>query len=266
MIAPWQHPELERSLGLTPPKRVLISGPAGSGKSVLAGALAAELGANFLPLSGQELFSQWFGQSEAALRHVFNVATKVSPAVIVIDPIDALAPARGSDATSAQSRVRDQLIAELDAIGPALPLLVVGVTQSPERLDPSLLQPERFGFHLALGLPDERACQAILRHAIGEAAWSRDAASFGRAAEDISTASEGWAGSALRELVVSARRRALGDALARLESGEGAAAQLAVEHLWGAWLAAEEAARPGEVGGASSDDAASVEIPTRLEP
>ncbi|MGH9114825.1 MAG: AAA family ATPase [Acidimicrobiales bacterium] len=144
---------------------VLLEGPPGTGKTLLAQALAAELDVNLVVARGPELYSQWLGESEAAVRQLFAVARRSAPVVLVIDQLDALAPRRelaGADPTRASQRVVGQLLAEFDVGAGLHCVLVVGVTSRPDDVDPSVRRPGRIGLRVRMDLPDAQDRRYIL--------------------------------------------------------------------------------------------------------
>lgn len=226
IIFPWRFPELAAQLRLAPVRGVLIWGPPGTGKTVIADGLARETGANLLRIQGPEVFGQWLGQSEAAVRHIFQLAKNVVPAVVVIDPVDTLAPVTLNDG-GVQGRVRDQLLAELDAL-PLGRLVVVGITSDPGQVSPALLRAGRLGLHVAVPLPNAEARRRIL----GDHLEPREVAvrgSWTDSIEGIVAESEGWSGAELVDLVQVAKRIALRDAI------DQNTVTLEVKHLAEAW-------------------------------
>jgi transitional endoplasmic reticulum ATPase len=161
---PLKRPRLFARLGLPTNLGVLLHGPPGTGKTLLAKAIAHETGVNFIAIQGPELFSQWLGESEESVRHVFNVARRASPCIVFFDQLDAIAPRRTADAASgASQRVVNQLLAELDGMDPLSQVIVVGATNRVEAVDPAALRPGRFGVHLHVGLPPDEDRASILK-------------------------------------------------------------------------------------------------------
>jgi transitional endoplasmic reticulum ATPase len=163
---PLRHPDLFARAGLSSNLGVLLYGPPGTGKTLLAKAIARESGVNFLPIQGPELFSQWLGESEESVRHIFNVARRAAPCIIFFDQLDAVLPKRSDlehEGTRAPQRVVNQLLAELDGMEQHGQMIVIGATNRMSMVDPAALRPGRFGVHLHVGLPDESGRATIIR-------------------------------------------------------------------------------------------------------
>jgi transitional endoplasmic reticulum ATPase len=138
------------------PGGVLLYGPPGAGKTLLVHALAAELKPTFVVVRGPEIFSKWLGDTEEAVRHVFELARRMPPAMIFFDQLEAVAPVRGNEAGSVTAdRVVSQLLTELDELTLAERILVVAATNRPDLVDPSILRAGRLGLHIEVSLPDE---------------------------------------------------------------------------------------------------------------
>lgn len=161
---PLLNPEVFSRMNIKPPTGVLLYGPPGTGKTLLAKAIANECNANFISVKGPEIFSKWVGESEEAIRHIFRIARQVSPTIIFFDQLDALAPKRsGLDSGArAAERVVNQLLAEMDGIEPLRGIIIVGATNRLDLLDSAILRPGRFGVHLYVPLPDNKARREIL--------------------------------------------------------------------------------------------------------
>ncbi|VEN39932.1 unnamed protein product [Callosobruchus maculatus] len=161
---PLKHPESFLRLGVTPPKGVLMFGPPGCSKTMIAKALATESGLNFLSIKGPELFSKWVGESERAVREVFRKARQVAPSIIFFDEIDALGGERSSGSTSSvQERVLAQLLTELDGITSLSDVTIVAATNRPDRIDKALLRPGRLDRMVYVPLPDENTRREIFK-------------------------------------------------------------------------------------------------------
>ncbi|KAG5339520.1 SPAT5 protein, partial [Acromyrmex charruanus] len=169
---PLKHPEAFIRMGITPPRGVLMFGPPGCSKTMIAKALATESKVNFLNIKGPELFSKWVGESEKAVREVFRKARQVAPSIIFIDEIDALGGERGSSSggsgSNVQERVLAQLLTELDGVTALGNVTLVAATNRPDKIDKALLRPGRLDRIIYVGLPDEKTRREIfeikLRH------------------------------------------------------------------------------------------------------
>lgn len=162
---PLKYPDIFERMGIDPPKGILLYGPPGCGKTLLAKAVATESEANFIGIKGPELLSKWYGESEKKIREVFAKARQVAPAVVFFDEIDALAPRRGlySGDSGATERVISQLLTELDGLVSRGEVFVIAATNRPDLLDPALLRPGRFDKLIYVPPPDFRARMEIFR-------------------------------------------------------------------------------------------------------
>ncbi|MHA1963554.1 MAG: CDC48 family AAA ATPase [Candidatus Thorarchaeota archaeon] len=161
---PLKRPESFRRLGITPPKGVLIYGPPGCGKTLLARAVATESEANFISVKGPELISKWVGESEKAIREVFRKARTAAPAIIFFDEIDALAPTRGAGGdpgTVHNQRVISQLLTEMDGLESMKDIVVIAATNRPDLIDKALLRTGRFDRFVYVDAPDRDSRKAI---------------------------------------------------------------------------------------------------------
>jgi len=159
---PLKRPELFQKLGLEPPRGVLLHGPPGTGKTLLARAVASEAEAAFFHLSGPEVLSKFYGQSEENLRELFREAGEKSPAIIFIDEIDALAPKRDEVGGELERRLVSQLLTLMDGLEDRGQVVVIGATNRPDALDEALRRPGRFDRELTIGMPDVTAREEIL--------------------------------------------------------------------------------------------------------
>ncbi|MEM5790711.1 MAG: AAA family ATPase [Candidatus Aenigmatarchaeota archaeon] len=160
---PLKNPESFRRLGITPPKGILLYGPPGCGKTLLAKAVANESGANFISVKGPELLSKWFGESEKRIRELFKRAKQVSPCIIFFDEIDALAPRRGLGMHEATERIVSQLLTEMSGIEEMKNIVIVAATNRPDLVDPALLRPGRIDRFVLVPAPDEKGRLEILK-------------------------------------------------------------------------------------------------------
>jgi transitional endoplasmic reticulum ATPase len=160
---PLRHPELFQRLGIEPPKGVLLHGPPGCGKTLLARAVANESEANFYSINGPEIMSKFYGESEARLREMFQQAQKNAPSIIFVDELDAIAPKREEVTGEVERRVVAQLLALMDGLSGRGYLIVIGATNRPEALDPALRRPGRFDREIEIGVPDQKGRFEILQ-------------------------------------------------------------------------------------------------------
>ena len=160
---PLRHPEIFQRLGIDPPKGVLLHGPPGCGKTLLARAVANESEANFYSINGPEIMSKFYGESEARLREIFQQAEKNAPSIIFIDELDAIAPKREEVTGEVERRVVAQLLALMDGLSGRGNLIVIGATNRPDALDPALRRPGRFDREIEIGVPDKKGRLEILQ-------------------------------------------------------------------------------------------------------
>jgi transitional endoplasmic reticulum ATPase len=167
---PLRYPDLYTKLGHTMPKGVLMHGPSGTGKTLLAKAVATESEANFISVRGPELLSKWVGESERGIREIFRRARQAAPCVVFFDEIDSIAPTRGMGGDSmVTERVVSQLLTELDGIQALSGVVVIAATNRADMIDPALLRPGRFDKIVFVPMPDKAARQRILEiHAKGK--------------------------------------------------------------------------------------------------
>lgn len=161
---PLRYGPLFERAGIRPSKGILLHGAPGTGKTLLAKALARESETNFIAVKGPQLLSKWIGESESGVREVFRKARQAAPCIIFFDEIDALAPRRGTGGDSqVTERVVSQLLNEMDGIEELKGVVVLAATNRLDRMDPALLRPGRFDFLVELPAPDPEARLAILR-------------------------------------------------------------------------------------------------------
>jgi len=160
---PLRHPELFQRLGIEPPKGVLLYGPPGCGKTLLAKAVANESEANFFSINGPEIMSKFYGESEARLREIFQKAQENAPSIIFIDEIDAIAPKREEVTGEVERRVVAQLLALMDGLESRGNVIVIGATNRVNALDPALRRPGRFDREIEIGIPDKNGRYEILQ-------------------------------------------------------------------------------------------------------
>ncbi|MEM3956940.1 MAG: CDC48 family AAA ATPase [Thermoproteota archaeon] len=202
---PIKTPEKFEKLGITPPKAILLYGPPGCGKTLLARAVATESEANFISIKGPEIFSKWVGESEKAIREVFRKARLASPSIIFLDEVDAIAPRRGMSMADSgvTERVVSQLLTEMDGLTPIERIVIIGATNRPELLDPAIMRPGRFEVVLYVPPPDEASRLQILK------IHTRRMPLEGVSLEEFAKRTEGYSGADLEALCREAGLNAL---------------------------------------------------------
>jgi len=160
---PLRHPELFKRLGIEAPKGVLLYGPPGTGKTLLAKAVANETDSNFYSISGPEIMSKFYGESEGRLREIFEEAQKNAPSIIFIDELDSIAPKREEVTGEVERRVVAQLLALMDGLKDRGQVVVIGATNRPNALDPALRRGGRFDREIEIGIPDKKGRYEILQ-------------------------------------------------------------------------------------------------------
>ncbi len=160
---PLRHPSLFKRLGIDPPKGVLLRGPPGCGKTLLARAVANESEAYFISINGPEIMSKFYGESEKKLRKLFIEAEEKSPAIIFIDEIDAIAPKRETVTGEVERRVVAQLLALMDGLHGRGKVIVIGATNRPNSLDPALRRPGRFDREIEIKVPNEKGRREVFQ-------------------------------------------------------------------------------------------------------
>jgi transitional endoplasmic reticulum ATPase len=161
---PLEDPDSFARMGIRPPKGVLLFGAPGTGKTLIARAIATESHANFISIKGPEIMSKWVGESEKAVRMIFKKAKQVSPSIVFLDEIDSIAPRRGGHYDSgATERVVNQLLTSMDGLEDLENVFVIAATNRPDMVDPALLRPGRFDKLMLIPVPDEKARLKILQ-------------------------------------------------------------------------------------------------------
>jgi transitional endoplasmic reticulum ATPase len=159
---PLLRPDLFKSAGIKPGKGILLYGPSGTGKTLLAKAVATESNANFISVKGPELISKWVGESEKHIREIFKKARQVSPAIIFFDEFDSISRSRGSGlGNDSSEKVVNQLLTELDGVEDLEGVMIVAATNRKDLIDPSVLRPGRIDSLVELGLPDDKTRERI---------------------------------------------------------------------------------------------------------
>jgi transitional endoplasmic reticulum ATPase len=159
---PLRYPELFTRLGVDPPRGVLLHGPPGTGKTMLARAVANESEASFFTINGPEIMGSGYGESEKALREVFEEASKSSPSIVFIDEIDSIAPKRTQVHGEAEKRLVAQLLTLMDGLHTRSNIVVIAATNRPDAIDEALRRPGRFDREIVIGVPDEKGRREVL--------------------------------------------------------------------------------------------------------
>jgi transitional endoplasmic reticulum ATPase len=205
---PLRHPELFKRLGIQAPKGVILHGPPGTGKTLLAKAIANETTANFYSLSGPEIMSKFYGESEERLRKMFQQAEQNSPAILFVDELDSIAPKREEVSGEVERRIVSQLLALMDGLSSRGKVVVIGATNRVNAIDPALRRPGRFDREIELGVPDKQGRLEILNIHTRNMPLSKDVD-----LEKISEVTHGFVGadiqSLAKEAAMSAIRRVL---------------------------------------------------------
>ncbi|MFB6210660.1 MAG: CDC48 family AAA ATPase [Halobacteriales archaeon] len=160
---PMRHPELFQRLGIEPPKGVLLHGPPGTGKTLIAKAVANEIDAYFQTISGPEIMSKYYGESEEQLREVFEEAEENAPAIIFLDELDSIAPERGEASGDVERRVVAQLLSLMDGLEERGDVVVIAATNRVDAIDPALRRGGRFDREIEIGVPDRDGRLEILQ-------------------------------------------------------------------------------------------------------
>ncbi len=225
---PLKNPDAFKRMGITPPKGILLYGPPGCGKTLLARAVATESEANFISVRGPEIFSKWVGESEKAIREIFRKARMAAPSIIFFDEIDAIAPSRGLGYGDSRvtERVISQLLTEIDGLITLQNVVVIGATNRPDILDPALLRPGRFDRRIYVPPPDYEARLQILKIKTKNMPLAKDVN-----LEELAKRMEGYSGadidSVCREAALNALRRDINAKEVTLKDFEEAMANIA---------------------------------------
>ncbi|MBS7647412.1 CDC48 family AAA ATPase [Candidatus Bathyarchaeota archaeon] len=201
---PLKYPELFERLGVDAPKGVLLYGPPGTGKTLLAKAVANETNAAFFSISGPEIMSKFYGESEERLREIFRQAEENAPSIIFIDEIDAIAPKREEVTGEVEKRVVSQLLALMDGLKPRGRVVVIGATNRPNAIDPALRRPGRFDREIEIGVPNKQGRLEILQIHTRGMPLAEDVD-----LEKIASVTHGFVGADLEALCKEAAMRAL---------------------------------------------------------
>lgn len=203
---PISHPEVFTRLGIRPPRGVLMFGPPGCSKTLIAKALATESHLNFLSIKGPELFSMWVGESERAVRELFRKARQVAPSIIFFDEIDAIGSERSADGggSSVKERVLAQILTELDGVNALGNVVIVAATNRPDLIDKALLRPGRIDRIIYVRLPDFETRAEIFRIKLQRMSTAKNV-EF----QELARLTEGYSGAEIQAVCNEAALRAL---------------------------------------------------------
>ncbi|MGI0030284.1 MAG: CDC48 family AAA ATPase, partial [Nitrososphaeraceae archaeon] len=224
---PLRYPDLYTKLGHSMPKGLLMHGPSGTGKTLLAKAVATESEANFISVRGPELLSKWVGESERGIREIFRRARQAAPCVVFFDEVDSIAPTRGMGGDSmVTERVVSQLLTELDGIQALSGVVVIAATNRADMIDPALLRPGRFDKIVFVPMPDKAARQKILEIHSKDKPIGPDV-NFAKVAE----LTEGFSGADTSSVANTAVSLVLHEYLAKYPTPEEAAKHASEAHV-----------------------------------
>jgi transitional endoplasmic reticulum ATPase len=213
---PLRHPELFKRMGVKAPKGVLMQGPPGTGKTLLAKAIANETTANFYSISGPEIMSKYYGESEARLRQIFQEAEQNAPSIIFIDELDAIAPKRENVIGEVERRVVAQLLSLMDGLSSRGMVVVIAATNRVNAIDPALRRTGRFDREIEIGVPDRDGREVILYIHTRGMPLAKDVD-----IDRIADISHGFVGSDLQALAKEAAMRAIRRVLPQIDLSAG---------------------------------------------
>ena len=226
---PLSYGPLFEAAATDPPAGVLLYGPPGTGKTLLARATAGESGVNFISVAGPEILDRYVGESEAAIRDLFERARQTAPTIVFLDEIDAIASARG-DTHEVTERVVSQLLAELDAVADHPAVVVLAATNRKDAIDPALLRPGRLEQHIEVPTPDESARREILTVHTTDRPLAEDVD-----LDAIAAGTAGYSGAELESVLRTAAMRAIRTVAEGIDPSEAAAhaddVLITAEHL-----------------------------------
>ena len=212
---PLRHPEIFEKLGIEAPKGVLLYGPPGTGKTLLAKAVANESNAHFISISGPEIMSKFYGESEARLREIFKEAREKSPSIIFVDEIDSIAPKREEVTGEVERRVVSQMLSLMDGLEARGKVIVISATNRPNAIDPALRRPGRFDREIEIKVPDKKGRKDILNIHTRNMPLTDDVN-----VEKLAAVSHGYVGADLEYLCKEAAMKCLRRLLPDLEGME----------------------------------------------
>lgn len=215
---PLKNPGLFEKAGIREPSGVLLYGPPGCGKTMLAKAVATESEANFITIKGPEVFSKFVGESEKAIREVFRKARTAAPSIIYFDELDAIAPRRGGEfGSQVYENIVNQILAEMDGIETRRRIVILGATNRPDMIDEALMRPGRFDSLIYVNPPDRETRMQVLRIHTKKMPLADDVPAY---LEAIANNTEGFSGADLENMVREAGMNAIREKGEKLEKIE----------------------------------------------
>lgn len=210
---PIHRPEIFTRLGISPPRGLLMFGPPGCSKTMIAKAIATESKVNFLSIKGSELFSMWVGESERAVRELFRKARQVAPSIIFFDEIDAIGGERSAESgSSVRERVLAQILTEIDGVSALKNVKIIAATNRPDLIDKALMRPGRLDRIIYVRLPDFATRKEIFRIKLSKIPISADVQQ-----DDLVARTEGYSGSEIEAICQEAALKALEESFDTLE-------------------------------------------------
>jgi len=223
---PMRHPELFERLGIEPPKGVLIYGAPGTGKTLLAKAVANESEAHFITIAGPEIVSKFVGEAEEKLRNIFQEAEEHAPSIVFIDEIDSIAPKREEVMGEVEKRIVSQLLALMDGLRSRGQVVVIAATNRPNAIDPALRRPGRFDREIEIGVPDKKGRKEILQIHTRGMPLADDVN-----LDELASITHGFVGADMQSLTREAAMRALRRVLPSINMEEKEIPQKILEEL-----------------------------------
>ena len=217
---PLRHPEIFEKLGIEAPKGVLLYGPPGTGKTLLAKAVANESQAHFISISGPEIMSKFYGESEARLREIFKEAREKAPSIIFVDEIDSIAPKREEVTGEVERRVVSQMLSLMDGLEGRGKVIVIAATNRPNAIDPALRRPGRFDREIEIKVPDKKGRKDILAIHSRNMPLAADDQELPVDIDKIASVSHGYVGADLEYLCKEAAMKCLRRLLPELNMEE----------------------------------------------
>ncbi len=223
---PLKYPELFEKGGVTPPKGILLVGPPGCGKTLMAKAIATESQTNFISVKGPALMSKWVGESEKGIREIFHKARQAAPCIIFFDEIDALVATRsaGTADSHVSERILSQFLAEFDGIDELRGVLVLGATNRRDMLDAAVLRPGRFDEIIEMTMPEEKEREEIFSVHLRKKPLSEDIS-----CAELAAVTEGFSGADIAAIARKAAMSAVRRAVKTLEKGEGEEPEILIQ-------------------------------------